>query len=439
MQTRLIAGAAAIDITPFGPVFLFGYPRVERISTGVHDPLLSSTLYLSDGLTSLLLISCDVIFISRAIADRARTEIASRSNVPAAQILISATHTHSGPLTVEMVSNAADPIVPRTDARYLDQLIAGIVESALAAIRNAAPCELALSIADGSCVGTNRHDPSGPSDPETPVLVVRDQESKSITAMMIVCSMHPTVLHEDSPLISGDFPAMAREYLQQNVVGRNCPIIYHSGVCGNLSPRHVTRANTFEEAKRLGQALGKAIETSLAAVEYIASANLDFSRTFLELPVRTFPTVSEAEQILAQAEFRFESLTAAGADHREIRSAECDWFGAEETLTLSKASVEGQLSAAIAASLPAELTRMQIGPWTFIGWPGELFVEFALEVKRHFKNCFIISLANGELQGYLVTQEAVQRGVYEAGNAVFSSPESGRRIVEQTLELIRAQ
>ena len=46
---ELRAGAAAADISPLGSQFLFGYPHVERYSTGIHDPLLSSALYLSDG------------------------------------------------------------------------------------------------------------------------------------------------------------------------------------------------------------------------------------------------------------------------------------------------------------------------------------------------------------------------------------------------------
>jgi hypothetical protein len=111
--------------------------------------------------------------------------------------------------------------------------------------------EVQLTVADGSCVGTNRHDPAGPADPEVPVLLVRDRDSQKFLAAMVVCSMHPTVLHEDSTLISGDFPVMARRYLQEHVLGGDCPILYHMGFSGNQSPRHVTRSNTFDEAARL--------------------------------------------------------------------------------------------------------------------------------------------------------------------------------------------
>jgi hypothetical protein len=119
-----------------------------------------------------------------------------------------------------------------------------------------------------------------------------------------------------------------------------------------------------------------------------------------------------------------------------VRTAECDWFGAEETLTLSRASADGRLSEAAKTTMPAEIQLLRIGAWTFIAWPGEIFIEFALEVMRDRPDTFIITLANGDFQGYLVTQEAIDRHYYEAGNACFKSPESPQRLVKTTLEML---
>ena len=75
---KLVAGAAASNITPLEPHFLFGYPFVERISEGVNDWLLSSALYLADGNRQVLLVSNDVIFVSKASVSRIlRLEILS--------------------------------------------------------------------------------------------------------------------------------------------------------------------------------------------------------------------------------------------------------------------------------------------------------------------------------------------------------------------------
>jgi hypothetical protein len=84
--------------------------------------------------------------------------------------------------------------------------------------------------------------------------------------------------------------------------------------------------------------------------------------------------------------------------------------------------------------MPAEIQLMRVGPRKYIGWPGECFVEYSLALRREDPETFIISLANGELQGYIVTEEAAERGTYEAGNALFSW-QSGELLVQATKEL----
>lgn len=435
-NASLMAGAAWADITPEGSVFLGGYPRVKRMSTGVHDRLTSSALFLSDGETSLVTIANDVACISKTTAWRARQRIEQATGVPAAHVIVTATHTHSGPLTRDLLSNERDPTVPQADSRYVAHLEDCIVDAALRAAGNTRPAELGLGVADGSCVGTNRHDPQGVSNPEMPVLVVRNRRDHTCLAVMLVGNMHPTVLHENSTLIGGDFPAMARQYLQEKVFGRQCVIAYHTGPCGDQSPRHVTRSNTFEEAERLGGLLGQAVHKAVISIEYRSDIDLDCTTATVDLPPRTMPSEAEAEEQAYRAQDRWERLRRDGAPRGEVRTAECDWFGAEATLTLARAAATGRLDAAIASIMPAEIVGMRIGPWRFVVWPGEVYVDFALQVKDRYPNCYPISLANGELQGYLVTEEAVRQGHYEANNALFASPDSGHRLVGKTLELL---
>jgi neutral ceramidase len=439
MGAALIAGAASADITPKDSQFLFGYPHVRRYSTGVHDPLLSSALFLADGKTPLLMIANDVIYVGKESTRRVRKQIERETGVPAANIMITATHTHSGPLTVDTLSNEGDPAVPKTDPNYVERFENGVVQAGIEAYRNARPAEIGFAAADGSCVGGNRHDPAGPSIPEMPVVAVRDRAGGKFMALMLVCSMHPTVLHEDSTLLSGDFPAMARQYLQKCFLGMDCPIVHHTGPCGNQSPRHVTRANTFEEAERLGHALGQSVANAIRSMDFSQVVSLTAARAFVELPRRSFPSVAHARELVESAIERLNTLHRASADHREVRTAECDWFGSEETLALADAAAAGRVDAGAAAVMPAEIQIMCIGPWSFVGWPGEIFVEFPLMLKASHPNCRVISMANGELQGYLVTEEAMQKKWYEAMNSLFSSPEAGMLMVEKTMELLRTQ
>jgi quercetin dioxygenase-like cupin family protein len=430
----LFAGAAQVDITPAAHLFLFGYVHTERTSTGVHDPLYSSALYLSDERTSLLFIANDVIFIAKDLAARARRRIAAETHVPPENILISATHTHSGPVTVDYVSSRGDPTVPPADPAYLRGLEDGIVRAACLAQANARPAELGLAQADGSALGANRRDPAGPADPCVPVLLARALDDQRPIACMLVVSMHPTVLHEDSTLVSADFPGETRRYLQSGPL-QGCPLVYHTGPSGNQSPRHVTRANTFAEVARLGEALGQAVECALAGLAFHPDLVLSAATRTLNLPRKAFLPPEEAEAALRIAIERLERLRLEAAPSPQVRTAEVDWFGAEETVTLARAARDGSLEAAYAACLPAEVQLLRIGDWAFVAWPGEIFVEYALELKTGRHDVFVISLANGELQGYVVTPQAARQGGYEASNGLFA-PESGRILVEAAADLL---
>ncbi|HEX8525098.1 MAG TPA: neutral/alkaline non-lysosomal ceramidase N-terminal domain-containing protein [Tepidisphaeraceae bacterium] len=434
-ETQLLAGTAVEEISPAQSIFLAGYPHVRRNSTGIHDPLLSSALYLESGTERVMFIANDIIYVPKALVARARARIAAAAGISAAHILISATHTHSGPKTVNPLATEADEAVPPADVEYLQFLEEQIVKAGIRAAQHPQPAEVGLAIADATGVGTNRRNPSATKDLQVPVMVVRDLNHRPLAAML-VCSMHPTVLHEDSTLVSGDFPGLARQYLQKHVLGENCVVLYHTGPAGNQSPRHVTRANNFAEAERLGRILGEAAEKVIGTIRFQQNIKLQCRQCFAQLPLKIFPSEAEARAKVEMALAHLQKLRDSNAPRTDIRTAEVDWFGATETLTLSRAAAEGRLAQAAQSCLPAEIQALLIGPWTFVAWQGELFVEFSLEVKKHVAGAFPISYANGELQGYLVTEEAVKEGGYESSNAIFKSPDGGRLLVEKTLELL---
>jgi len=433
---NLTAGAAQLDITPANSQFLFGYPHVERYSTGVHDRLWSSALYISDGDTEAMFIANDIIFVGRDVVQNARRRIQQATSVPADNIMITSTHTHSGPHTVECPSNKADAAVPPVDRSYVKFMEGRIVETAVRAHERTRPVKCGLAIADDTGIGTNRRDPGGPADHQVPVLLVRSMDEKNL-ACMLVCSMHPTVLHEDSTLISGDFPGFSRVYLQHNVLGSDCVVLHHTGPSGNQSPRYVTRANTFQEAQRLGEILAVAVEKAIRQTRFETGLRLAVkSRLLRDLPRREFPSERQARQEVKDALEKLETLRNSGASEKKVRTAECDWFGAEETLTLAKSARTARLERAYQSALPAEVQLIKVGRWNFVGWPGEVFVEYSLAVKAKSLETFVISLANGELNGYIATREAAEEGGYEASNALFSH-EAGCILVDETIKLLK--
>jgi neutral ceramidase len=436
MASKLMAGSAVVDITPKASQFLCGYPHVERYSTGVNDPLLSSALYLSDGTSSVIFVANDIVYVTKASAHDIRQRITAQTGIAAQNIMITATHTHSGPITIDALCAEADPVVPGADKDYVRFMEDRIVEAAVKAFQNAQPAGIGLGIADSHGVGTNRRSPDGPADHQVPVLLVQNDNGTKVIACMLVCSMHPTVLHEDSKLVSADFPGYSRKYLQEHVFGRDCAVLHHTGPSGNQSPRHVTRANTFAEAQRIGEILGKAVEKVVPTVLFDSSIPIKCDQAMVELPPRTFPPVAIAQEKLNKAVARLDHLRKSNAPRQDVRTAECDWFGAEETLTLAKAVVDGRVARACRAVMPAEIQMIKIGHWAFIGWQGEVFVDYALALKRQFANAFVISMANGELQGYIVTKEAADEGGYEASNAMFSY-ESGDLLVRTSIALLQ--
>lgn len=432
----MLAGAAVTDLTPAGSQFLYGYPHVPRYSTGVHDPLQSTALYLKSGAECALFIANDLILVEKSFAADVRARLTAATGVPAGSILVSGTHTHSGPLMADYLSHASDPVLPKADRQYMQLAADRMVEAGCAAVKAAVPAEVGLATARAEGVGTNRHDPAGPADPEVPVLVVRSLAGHAPLACMVVYSMHPTVLHEDSTLISGDFPHFTREYLRGHGLPPGCPVLYHIGTAGNQSPRHVTRANTFAEARRLGERLGQSIAAVIPGIAYRSDLPIRTRRKFLELTMRKFPTPEEADRSEREARARFDRLRTGGAPRQETRTAECDWFGAEETATMARAAADGRLQREAAGVMPMEIQAIEVGPWKFVGWPGEHFVEYGLAVKAASPNTFVITVANGMLEGYMVTAEAVAGKFYESTNAVFDHT-NGPRIVEATLSLLR--
>lgn len=428
-------GTSQFDITPSKPGFLYGYPHVPRQSTGVHDPLLVTAFWLDQGQTPCLWLGFDLIWMPRQTADQVRQKVGSALGLSASSIMISATHTHSGPVTMKMLSNHLDPVVPDPDPGYMDQVVDAAVDAACAARDSARPAELRLGQVSSKGLGGNRRDPNGPSYATWPVLFAVQPGGAEPFAIMSVCAMHPTVLHEDSTVISGDFPGLARRSLQESY-GPDTIYLHHMGASGNLSPRRAVTANTLQEAQRLGDMLAQRVRAALAESHRIPAAPVRCLQAMCDLPPRQLPDETLARRACQATRSRFDYLRKQGAEAAIVRTAEVDWFGAEETLALVQARDAGRFVVAAASCLPAEVQVIDLGELTLIGWPGEVFVQFAQAVTDRYPNAHIITLANGDLQGYLVTTEAVQEGAYEAGNALFASPQSAEKLVDTTLDLL---
>ena len=109
------AGWARVDISPTGPVSLWGQ-MYRRVSQRVRDPLTATALALKaaspgsgrsparrDGLLDhAVIVSCDLCGIDPRVQAELRSEVASRiPDLRPEAVFLCATHTHTGPYTAD--------------------------------------------------------------------------------------------------------------------------------------------------------------------------------------------------------------------------------------------------------------------------------------------------------------------------------------------------
>lgn len=434
----LTAGTAQRDISPRQPVALYGYPHVERILTGIHDPLLATAIVLRSGTNTVVLASLDVLMLAPPFARQLRRGVADIAGCPEEAVFISCTHTHSGPVTSVIRGWKNDSAVPPPEPHVLERIESQLFAAAAAAVSSLIPAQLAWASADASGVGGNRLCEDGVTDTECSVLAVRDAVGGRMLALALIYGMHPTVLHEDSTLVSADFPHYTRLQIAEHV-GHDLPIAYHTAPCGNQSPRRFVNSQTFPEAERLGRKLGTVACRGLDALretDWQTAPALSGQLSRIELPRNPIRPLAEAERLLRTCREHYRKLQRDNAPRADIRTAECAVFGAEGTVALAQAADSGDLENFLGDYHPVEVHVLRIGNVCVAGLPGECFTEYGLEIKRRAPvRTVVVSLVNGDLQGYIVTPEAAAAGGYEASNAIFA-PQSGRILVETALRMI---
>ena len=112
------AGAATSNITPWLGVSIDGGFR-DHIATNVHDELHARCIVLDDGQTRLALVVVDSCMVPREIFDEAKRLAFQRTGIPASNMLMSATHTHSAPTATPVFQSDPDPEYQKFLARRI--------------------------------------------------------------------------------------------------------------------------------------------------------------------------------------------------------------------------------------------------------------------------------------------------------------------------------
>lgn len=438
MSKKLRAGVAITEISPEKEVELAGYPHCPRNNTGVHDPLYASCIYLDNGITRLALVAMDLLFYSKKYVKEIQQRISKKTGIPQGNIILSCSHTHSGPWAAGRLDLEALEKGLKPDQEYVKALNNKIEALVLDACSNT--FDARVGIDKGHCggeqgVGGNRRDPKGPADNEVCVLGVQDSAGQW-RGCLVCYALHPTLIHSESTVVTADYPAYIRKYLSWAKPGMIT--LFTQGTSGDQSTRYFRDGQNFEEANRIGTTLGIEAGSVLDGMEMSCEIDLLVDSLEVELKLRKYPERKTAEDNVKKAEEKLESLRTQNASYIDIRNAELKLLGAEDILGYIILEEKGIKPDLLIDEVPMEITVVGIGAARIVGLQGEAFVEIGLEIKKRspFEKTFVIELTNGAAPGYAYTRDALEVGGYETDTSMLA-PEHADMLIEAALRLLK--
>jgi hypothetical protein len=387
---------------------------------GVHDDLHAKALVIDDGHDQVVLVACDLVEIPSEAVEEARRQISARWKIPADHILISATHTHTGPEAVPTyVSNLAHWIADSVTTaegkkRQAALLVATEQESTLAHNRRYFMKDGTVQTNPGF-LNPNVVRPAGPIDPRVGVLVAEDERHNPILTWVNYAMHLDTV---GGTWISADYAYYLAQTLAA-VKGKDMLTTFTIGAAGNINHWDVQRPGPqrgFETARGLGEALAGDVIKAYTHLQALDSVHVKALSETIQLPLHeiTEQEVKESEKIVAQP----------------------PPMGVDFTLDRVKAEKVMQVYKRKGQNLQAEIQVVTVGPVAFVGIPGEYFVELGLRIQKEspFPYTFIVELANGDL-GYIPTRKGFEQGGYEPTSTPLA-PGSGEKMADTAIDLL---
>ncbi len=454
----LRVGIAQADITPPVGFPIAGYYH-ERLADGTIDPLKAKAIVFRDANTEAALVVCDLIGIATDLSQAVRQRASEKTGIPATNIVISATHSHTAPdymkeLYLKLGSEGQEPL----RAAYIDKLINGPVEAIVKAHATAKPATLVCGSAtqatpvsfnrrsvmrDGSVKTWQSYDnpevvrAAGPIDSEIALLSVRDEAGKSLGILSNFA------LHLDTVgglKWSADYPFFIEQTLRK-AVGSEVISIFGTGCCGDIN--HVNpRGKVRNKADFIGNSIGESIQKHLPQLKRLERTDLVVKSRLVKLPLQdaTKEEIADSIKILdaANRKEKVEFLDHVTAYKKLI----LDQLRHREPHANTAAHITWGLSRSLAGvgeTLPVDVTVMTLGSdVAIVCLPGEVFVELGLAIKQGspFRTTLVIELCNSVESIYVPHRAAYAGGSYEVTNSNLQ-PGAGEMLVETALGLLR--
>lgn len=405
-MSQLMVGIAKEDITPELGVRLLGYGIPERPAEEVHDPLYATALVFQQDETIAAHVTLDLSQVDDDDIQTIRNTAAELSGIPADNINIGVTHTHSGPQTVTFEGWGEK----NTD--YIQQLIPSAAKAVAEAKKKCVPVRIGIATTktevginrrgvwvDGSVgFGENEYAPY-----DSIMTVVRFESEDGPVATLIHCSAHATAMGENR-LVSRDWPGVMIDRVESLT---KAPAIFINGAYGDSGPRtnYLLAPGVFSAGVGDGihavnevgyRAATDAIRTHQSIKHWETEASLQVLVEDIQLPLAPLPSLEEAE---------------AGVKEWEEQKDEwgrgmCNYRYWNRVIEAHKHPVP--------SSRTFRQTIIRLGSIVLVPLPGEPFSSTTLRLRKFspFQYTLVCGGTNGMLC-YLPDRESRHRGGYE--------------------------
>ncbi|OGV41666.1 MAG: hypothetical protein A2X48_13705 [Lentisphaerae bacterium GWF2_49_21] len=408
-------GFSKTDITPRVGVELSGFgPYWHRQSIAVRDRLSAKAMALTNGKRTVVLLSLDLLLISREITDKTRKLVADKYSEPC-DVIIHCTHTHSGP-AVYGIEGWGEIDVP-----YCELLPNRLAEACLEAIQNMK--EATVSHAEVPCVGIGfnreydkveqpietviRDDwrPAKPELTETTCHVLKFESDGKMIGFISHFGCHPVVCCRQTRYIHGDYCGVATNILESENPG--AVGLFLQGALGDVDSCfvHKPEKESLEALDVIAARYVKAVREGLkqakpVTIDKISSAasRVNFSRKNLD--------VETLKKLLAEKENLFAQKGASDED-RNVRMSGV--YVTNLRKLIARMEKDGFKNDT------AELNALHMGPIAILTTPFEVFQAIKNDVRKQskFKNTWVLSVTN-ECKGYAPDDTTAKRGGYAA-------------------------
>lgn len=457
----LKVGVATMDITPGDNYPMSGY-YFERLSTGIKDPLLAKAMVFQQGDQQAAIVICDLIAIASDLTAAVRKQAEQKTGIPAAHIMLSATHSHTGPdYGKELFAVTTGRPIPKGEKpreHYVPRLIEALVTVISQAKDAARPVTLSTGTArqetpvsfnrrflmkDGKVrTWMNLANPdvlhaAGPIDPEIGMLLVSDAERKLPLALLSSFALHLDTVGGTE--FSADYPFFIDRTIKKKL-GSGVVSLFGAGCCGNIN--HVNPAATERnKTEFIGTSLGGTMAEAVDHLDTVEQPVLQVRRTVVHAPLQS----STPEQLAASKQLlrdvaggkNAEFFAHVDAYKRVLLENLRTKVDHDELMSL----IGWGLCSSLAASgdaLPLDVQVITLGrEVAIVALPGEVFVELGLAIKNAspFKTTLVIELSNAVETVYIPHRFAYVGGGYEVVNSTLK-PGGGELLAEAAIQLL---